>query len=164
MTLSKLETRRSTGKQFKFAILPKEEFRSNGQGKITVMLVDDEPTFLRLTQMFLETRYGQEIEILGTARSGEEALSQAQLLAPQLVLIDLNMRGLSGMQTIPLMRLLYPEMRIIALTLNDGEKSRQAVLTAGGNDLVSKMSMSTDLMPAIRRVMADEMVSELALA
>lgn len=164
MTLSKLETRRSTRKEWKFAILPKEEYRSNGQGKTTVMLVDDEPTFLRIAQLFLETHYGQEIEILGTARSGEEALSQAQLLAPQLVLIDLNMPGMSGLQTIPLIRILYPETRIIALTLSDSEKSRQAVIAAGGNDLVSKARMSNDLMPAIRRVMADEMVNELALA
>jgi two-component system nitrate/nitrite response regulator NarL len=164
MTLSKLETRRSTRKEIKFAILPKQEFRSNRQDKISVMLVDDEPTFLRIAQLFLETHYGQEIDILGTARSGEEALSQAQLLAPQLVLIDLNMPGLSGLQTIPLLRILYPEMRIIALTLNDSEKSRQAVIGVGGNDLVSKTLMGTDLMPAVRRVMADEMVNELAPA
>lgn len=161
MTLSKLETRGSTRKEWKFSLLPKEEFRSNGQGKITVMLVDDEPVFLRLAQLFLETRCAQEVEILGTANSGEQALSQAQLLAPQLVLIDLNMPGLSGLQTIPLIRIMYPEMRVIALTLNDGERSRQAVLAAGGNELVSKSRLSTDLMPAIRRVMAVEMVNEL---
>ncbi len=161
MTLSKLETRRSIRREWKVAVLPKEEFHSNGQGRITAMLVDDEPTFLRIAELFLETHHGQEIEILGTARNGEEALSKAPLLAPQLVLIDLNMPGLSGLQTIPLIRIMYPEMRIIALTLNDGEKSREAVLAAGGNDLVSKTRMSTDLMPAIRRVMADEMVNEL---
>lgn len=164
MILSKLETRRSNGKELGFAILPKEEHRSNGQGKITVMLVDDEPSFLRITQLFLETRYGHEIEILGTAHSGEHALAQAPLLAPQLVLIDLKMQGLSGLQTIPLIRIMFPEMRIIALTLDDSENSRRAVLAAGGNDMVSKASMSTDLVPAIRRVMANEMVNELAPA
>jgi DNA-binding NarL/FixJ family response regulator len=164
MTLSKLETRRSTRKDLRFAVLPKEEFHSNGQGKISIMLVDDEPTFLRIAQLFLETHYGQEIEILGTAHNGEEALAQAQLLAPQLVLIDLNMPGLSGLQTIPLLRILYPEMRIIALTLNDSEKSRQAVIGAGGNDLVSKTRMGTDLIPVVRRIMADEIVNELVPA
>lgn len=164
MTLSKLETRRSTRKEIEFAVFAKEESRSNGQGKISVMLVDDEPTFLRIAQLFLETHYGQEIEILGTARDGEEALVQAQMLAPQLVLIDLHMPGLSGLQTIPLLRILYPEMRIIALTLNDSEKSRQAVMAAGGNALVSKTRMGTDLIPAVRRTMADEMLNELAPA
>jgi DNA-binding NarL/FixJ family response regulator len=47
-------------------------------------------------------------------------------------------------------------MRIIALTLNDSQHSRRAVLAAGGNELVSKATMSTDLMPAIRRVMEQD--------
>lgn len=164
MTLSRLETRRSTRKDVRFTVLPREPQPANGPRKISVLMVDDEPTFLRIAQLFLETHYDQEIEILGTARSGEECLAKAQLLAPQVILIDLNMPGLSGLQTIPLIRIMYPEMRIIALTLNDGEKSRRAVMAAGGNALVSKASMSTDLMPAIRQVMADDMVTELVAA
>lgn len=166
MTISRLGTRRSSRhKDLSFTVIPTDKYRSNGQGKISVMLVDDEPTFLRIAQLFLETHYGQEIQILGTARGGEECLTKAQLLAPQVVLLDLNMPGLSGLQTIPLLRIMFPEMRIIALTLNDGEKSRGAVLAAGGNDLVSKATMSTDLMPAIKRVMAeDESMLELVEA
>ncbi len=136
---------------------------ASARPKLSVMLVDDEPTFLRIAQLFLQTHYRNEIEILGTATSGEECLSKAQLLAPQVVLMDLNMPGLSGLQTIPLLRIMFPEMRIIALTLNDGENARRAVLAAGGNDLVSKATMSTDLMPAIRRVMSyDQVMLELA--
>ena len=133
--------------------------------KVSVMLVDDEPTFLRVAQLFLQTHYRNEIELLGTANSGEECLSKAQLLAPEVVLIDLNMPGLSGLQTIPLLRIMFPEMRIIALTLNDGENARRAVLAAGGNELVSKAHMSTALMPAIHRVMSyDQVASELVEA
>ncbi len=163
MTLSRLEAHRSSRK-IKFTVIPHEEHPSDRALKFSVLLVDDEPTFLRIAQLFLETHHDQEIEILGTARSGEECLAKAQLLAPQVVLIDLNMPGLSGLQTIPLIRIMYPEMRIIALTLNDSARSREAVIMAGGNDLVSKASMSTDLMPAIRRVMADEIITELAAA
>ncbi len=164
MTLSRLETRRTTKRDINFTVIPREEHSSNGPRKISILMVDDEPTFLRIAQLFLETHYGHEVEILCTARSGEEALSKAQLLAPQVVLIDLNMPGLSGLQTIPLIRIMFPEMRVIALTLNDDERSRRAVIAAGGNDLVSKTRMSTDLMPTIRRVMADEMIAELAFA
>ncbi len=162
MTLSNVATRRST--KDLFTIVPTNEHPSNGRGRISVMLVDDEPAFLRIAQLFLETHYRQEIEILGTAQSGEECLTKAQVLAPQMILIDLNMPGLSGLQTIPLIRIMYPEMRILALTLNDSERSRRAVLAAGGNGLVSKTVMSTELMPTIRRVMADEMVTELVAA
>ncbi len=169
MTIAKLRTRPFNGNGGLKPHLTIAK-RGNGNGhrsparpKISIMLVDDEPTFLRIAQLFLQTHYRNEIDILGTASSGEECLSKAQLLAPQIVLMDLNMPGLSGLQTIPLLRIMFPEMRIIALTLNDSENARRAVLAAGGNDLVSKATMSTDLMPAIRRVMSyDQVMLELA--
>lgn len=129
---------------------------SNGHGagsKYSILLVDDEPTFQRVATLFLQTHYRNQVEIVGTASSGEEALAQAQLLAPQVVLMDLSMPGLSGLQTIPLLRIMFPEMRVIALTLMDSESYRKAVLAAGGDGLVSKAAIHTDLMPTIRRVM-----------
>ena len=155
MTISRLE-RRTHEKRY---AVPGTETRSGNRRKINVMLVDDETTFLRIETLFLETHYKNEIHVAGTATGGEECLAKAQLFAPDVILIDLNMPGLSGLQTIPLLRIMYPEMRIIALTLNDGENSRRAVLAAGGDDLVSKATMSTDLMPAIRRVMSQDQLT-----
>lgn len=156
----RLNERRVTGSGNGRYLRPKTETsHSNGRHKTSVMLVDDERTFLRIETLFLETHYRNEIHVVGTAGSGEECLAQAQLLAPEVILIDLNMPGLSGLNTIPLLRIMFPEMRIIAMTLNDSETSRRAVLAAGGNELVSKATMSTDLVPAIRRVMALDMLS-----
>ncbi len=138
---------------------------SLGSRKTSVLMVDDEPTFLRVASLFLRTHHRNEVEIVGTANNGEECLAQAQRLAPQVVLLDLNMPGLSGLQTIPLLRILFPETRVIALTLNDSETYRKAVLAAGGDDLVSKAKMNTDLMPALRRVVEkDEIEPELVAA
>lgn len=123
--------------------------------KTSVLLVDDEPTFLRIATLFLQTHYSKEVDVIGTASSGEECLAQAQTLAPDVILLDLSMPGLSGLQTIPLLRIMFPEMGIIALTLNDAEVYRKAVVAAGGNDLVSKATMHTDLMPAIRKVVEE---------
>lgn len=164
MTVSRFQERRvnASGRKRIITDAPTAT-RSNGRHKISIMLVDDEATFLRIETLFLETNYRNEITIVGTANGGEECLAKAQLLAPQVVVTDLNMPGLSGLQTIPLLRIMFPETRIIALTSNDGENARRAVLAAGGNALVSKAMMSTDLMPAIRKVMAQEQtVSEYA--
>jgi DNA-binding NarL/FixJ family response regulator len=158
MTIGKLGVRRKTARG-DYAIANVKEECSNRRRPIKVLLVDDEPTYLRIATLFFQTRYRDEITVVGTANGGEECLAKTPLLAPQVILIDLNMPGLSGLQTIPLLRIMFPEIRIIALTLNDGENSRRAVLAAGGNELVSKATMSSDLMPAIRRVMQQDQIS-----
>ncbi len=129
--------------------------RSNGNGhhRVSVMLVDDDPTFLRVAVTQLRRTCQKEIDVVGTASSGEECLIEAQLLAPEVVLIDLNMPGRGGLGTIPLLHILFPETRVIALTLDDRETSRKAVLAAGGSDLVSKAAWKTDLIPAIERAL-----------
>ena len=118
--------------------------------KISVLLVDDHETFLRVATEFLQRH--DELTLVGAARGGKEALAQAQDLRPQVILVDLNMPGLSGLETIPLLRAMLPEAGIIALTLLDAKVYRQAALAAGADDFVPKPNLSTHLLPAIRRV------------
>ena len=118
--------------------------------KIRVLLVDDHEAFLRVATEFLQRH--DELTVIGVARGGEEALAQAQDLRPEVVLIDLNMPGLGGLETIPLLRAMPPEAGIIALTLLDPKVYRQAALAAGADDFVRKADLSADLLPAIRRV------------
>ncbi|MBI5652327.1 MAG: response regulator transcription factor, partial [Chloroflexi bacterium] len=110
-----------------------------------------------------KTHYCDQLDIVGTARSSEECILQAQALAPKVVLIDLDMPGRGGLWAIPLLQILFPETRVIALTFSDDEDSRCAVLAAGGTDLVSKSAWQTDLIPAIQHaVKVGEMDSSFA--
>ena len=117
---------------------------------ISVLLVDDNPIFLRIVTRFLQEH--DDVVVIGAAGGGEEALALAQDLQPDIVVIDLAMPGLSGLETIPRLRAVLPEVGIIALTVLDISSYRQAALAAGVNDFVPKASLSTDLLPAIRRV------------
>jgi DNA-binding NarL/FixJ family response regulator len=74
-------------------------------------------------------------------------------LKPDLVLIDLNMDDLSGLEAIPRLRALLPEARIIALTMMEASSHRQAALDAGADEFVTKARMETDLLPSIEQVM-----------
>ncbi len=117
---------------------------------ISILLVDDNPSFLRIATRFLQEH--DDVLVVGTAGGGEEALALAQDLQPDIVLIDLAMPDLSGLATIPLLRIMLPEVGIIALTVLDTNGYRQAALAAGANDFVPKANLDTDLLPAIRRV------------
>jgi DNA-binding NarL/FixJ family response regulator len=117
---------------------------------ISILLVDDNPAFLRIATRFLQEH--DDVVVVGTAGGGEEALTLAQDQQPDIVLMDLAMPGLSGLATIPLLRVMLPEVGIIALTVLDTNGYRQAALAAGADDFVPKASLDTDLLSAIRRV------------
>jgi CheY-like chemotaxis protein len=118
----------------------------------SVLLVDDNATFLRIATRFLEVHGQDEVVVIGKARDGMEALAQAQELQPQVILLDLVMPDLSGLEVIPRLRAMLPDVGIIALTVMGNKYYRTAALAAGADDLVSKGAMSTELLPAIRRV------------
>ncbi|MCP4544780.1 MAG: response regulator [Chloroflexi bacterium] len=117
---------------------------------VSVLLVDDSVTFLHATTQFLEAYEG--IVIVGTADNGNDAIKQAEQLRPQVILSDLAMPGLPGLQTIPKLREILPEAGIIALTVMNTNSFRQASLAAGADVFIPKSSMRTDLIPAIQKL------------
>jgi DNA-binding NarL/FixJ family response regulator len=117
---------------------------------VSVLLIDDNPTFLRATTQFLEAH--EDMAIVGTFDKGEEALAQVLDLRPQVVLVDLAMINLPGLQVIPRLRKTMPQVGIIALTLMNSNNFRQAALKAGADDFIPKATMRTDLIPAIQKV------------
>ena len=114
--------------------------------KTRVLLVDDNAAFLRVASDFLQRQH--ELVVVG-AIGGEEAVAQAQELQPQVILIGLDKPGLG---IISRLQKVLPGVGIIALTLLDDNVYRQAALAAGADDLVRKAELTTDLLPAIRRV------------
>src|SRR5262245_60765546 len=119
---------------------------------LSVLLVDDNPAFVREAATFLRTQENPRLMIIGTASNGHEAMSQVRMLRPQLVLLDLSMPGMSGLEALPHLRVAFPGVRIIVLTLFDSDAYRQATLAAGADDFVSKLGAHKDLLRAIRRL------------
>ncbi|MBI2466958.1 MAG: response regulator transcription factor [Candidatus Rokubacteria bacterium] len=118
---------------------------------IRVLLVDDNATFRETAVRFLAEASGGQVAVAGTASRGDEALLEAERLRPDVVLLDLRMPGPSGLETIPRLRHLLPDSRIVVLTMFDTEAYRHAALTRGANDFISKATMTSELLPAIRR-------------
>ncbi len=120
--------------------------------QMSILLVDDNPSFLRILTNFLERSCRGEIVIAGTALGGREGLTKAQELKPQVIVIDLAMPDLHGLAAIPQLRTLLPDAGIIALSLLDAGSYREEALALGANEFVSKARLDTELLPAIRRL------------
>jgi DNA-binding NarL/FixJ family response regulator len=121
---------------------------------ISVLLVDDNPTFLNIVQRFLESE--DDIKVISAVESGKEALAMVHQLRPDIVLIDLAMPQISGMETILRLRAAWPKMGMVALTLLDTSGYRQAALTAGADAFVAKDKLNTELVPTIQKVAASK--------
>ena len=120
--------------------------------RASILIVDNNPIFRRATASFLQQNYSNEVVIVGTATESKEAISQAKVLQPKVVLVELCMPGLGGVDFIPRLRMIVPETRIIALTLLDVSGYRHSALAAGADDFLSKTRLAMDLLPAIRRL------------
>ena len=117
---------------------------------VRTLLVDDNSTLLQIITHFLQ-QY-DDIAVVGTLSGDQESLAQVQSLRPQVVVIDLGTPGLTRLETIAHLRAMMPEVGIIAISLLSASGYRQVALAAGADDFVSKRNLSTDLVPAIRRV------------
>jgi len=109
-----------------------------------VLLVEDNPINALLARALL-TREGCEIDHAG---SGEEAIAAVKVGAYDLILMDMRMPGLTGVETARELRVLGVETPIVALTANAFEDDRHACLAAGMNDFLVK-PMSPDALRAM---------------
>ena len=96
----------------------------NEQTVCQVLIVDDHPLMRRGIRQLLEI--DDTFCVVGEASSGAEAISMANRLAPDLILLDLNMKGLSGLDTLNALRRDGVSARIIVLTVSD---SRSDIFT-----------------------------------
>lgn len=119
---------------------------------MSVLLVDDNPHFLRVLDRFLSQHGGDDVRVVGSIVGGRDALAQAAWLQPDVVLVDLKMPDVSGLQLLPPLRQTLPDAILIALSLMEPSQYRDDALAAGADAFVSKSSLECDLIPAIRRL------------
>ena len=117
---------------------------------IKIMLVDDH----RLVRAGLKRVLSEspDIQIVAEASTGEEALDMAKTHMPDLVLMDINMPGIGGLETTRRLKQRMPSIKIIAVSMHLEEPYPSRMLAAGANGYISKDSAADEVMAAIRRV------------
>jgi DNA-binding NarL/FixJ family response regulator len=114
---------------------------------IRTLLVDDSPQFIEATIRFLSSV--PNIEIVGTTLSGKEAIDKVTSLNPDLVLIDLAMPGMNGLETTRYIKSRPGAPQVIILTLHDNFEYRLASEAANADGFIAKSNLGVDLLPMI---------------
>lgn len=115
---------------------------------ISVLLVDDHPVVIEGLRKLLDT--AGDIEVTGTANDASGALTQARMLKPQVILLDLRMPGATGIQTTRRLREQSFEGAIIVLTSYGDQAYVTQALEAGADGYLLKSTPSEQLITAIR--------------
>ncbi len=123
---------------------------------LSVLLVDDNPHFLRILDRFLEIHGAGAVQVVGTVMAGRDAVAEAARLRPDVVLVDLTMPEVPGLTLLPQLRRTLADAILIALSLRDPAEYRAAAVAAGADAFVSKTRLECDLLPAIQRLAARE--------
>jgi DNA-binding NarL/FixJ family response regulator len=114
---------------------------------IHVLLVDDHPLLRKGIRSVLEP-YGN-IVIVGEANNGLEAVQYARTLRPSVIIMDINMPYMDGVQATRLIKQEHPSITIIGLSVNETASVRQALLQAGATSYLNKDSVADDIYDTI---------------
>ena len=118
--------------------------------KVRVLLADDHETVREGLKAILHAQ--PDIEVVGEAADGEEALAAARRLRPQVVILDISMPRMNGLIATREIRHASPQTRILALTRHAEQGYLQRLLRAGASGYVLKQGRAVDLPQAVRAV------------
>ena len=119
----------------------------SGDSQIRVLIADDHLLFAEALSMLLERH--DRIDVVGSAASGAEAIDRALMLNADVVVMDVGMPGVDGLETTRRLRTIAPRTRVIVLTgLTDSDLERRAV-EAGASALLTKGAADREVVDAI---------------
>jgi DNA-binding NarL/FixJ family response regulator len=121
---------------------------------IDILVVDDHRIVRDGLSLIIERE--DDMKVVGTAATGEEALDALRHLQPSLILMDLNLPGMSGVETIRAVRQRNVAVPIVVLTMYEGDQDIRRALDAGATTYLLKDCLSDDLVGVIRNVHAGE--------
>ena len=130
--------------------------------KIRLMLVDDHEVVRVGLKNFLQTQ--EDFEVVAEASNGEEAVSRAMETHPDVILMDITMPGVDGLEATRRLRVLCPECLILALTVHDDKQYFMQMLAAGASGYITKQAAGDDLIAAIHTISSGNVFLQPALA
>ena len=117
---------------------------------INLLIVEDQKTILELLKNFLEQE--SDLRIVGIASDGQAAIAQVERLKPDVVLMDVEMPGINGIEATKTISARYPEIKVLILTTHDDDRVLNYALEAGAKGYLLKNTPPKELINFIRSV------------
>jgi DNA-binding NarL/FixJ family response regulator len=118
---------------------------------VQILLVDDSLPWQRFVLAYFETE--TEFKVITIAPDGLEAVQKANELRPDVILMDVNLPGMNGIEAARQIRGVSPGSKILFLSMHGDSEIMQAAFDAGGSGYVLKLDFNRDLIPAIRSIL-----------
>ncbi len=134
--------------------LPSEDRQGQPSERIRVILADDHDIVRDGLRALLEM--AGDIQVVGEARSGREAVVETERLAPDVVLMDISMPELDGVEACRRIRQQVPGVRVLFLTMHEADEYLFRALRAGASGYIIKRTATADLLAAVRAVARGE--------
>ena len=120
--------------------------------KKTVLIVDDSPVMRAALRGLFKPL--AELEVSGEAENGQEAIDKAERLRPDLIILDLSMPVMNGLEAAPRLRKMLPNVRLMLFTVHDGPEVERLAQTSGIHAVVSKSRAAATLIAQAQALMA----------
>ena len=120
----------------------------------TILIVEDHDTVRRSLRDWLEVEFPQCRVI--EAASGEEAIALIRIESPRLVIMDITLPGMSGIEATRQIKATLPSVQIAMLTVHEDDTHRADATAAGASAYVPKRAMQTELIPTLTALLAND--------
>jgi two-component system response regulator NreC len=129
---------------------------------IKLLLVDDHDVVRTGLRSFLETQPG--FEVIAEAKNGLQALEKARETQPDIVLMDISMPDMDGMEATLQLKKMYPECQVLVLTVHADKQYFMKMLSVGASGYITKQAAADELVAAIKAVAAGHVYLQPTLA